>query len=135
MSLSVYDADKAYADYSNEDIPAHYPRFKEINDNYGHQYGDKCLNQIARILKSVFGNYGQCYRIGGDEFAVILRRYPNVERLITRFEKAVTDRFNNEPCQLTISLGFSKFDKNDSFEKVIERADFNMYNAKKQKKN
>ena len=109
--------------------------FKEVNDNYGHQYGDKCLGYISRTIKSVFGNYGQCYRIGGDEFAVILRRYPNVEGLITRFKKAVTDRFNNEPCQLTISLGFSKFGKNDSFEKVIERADFNMYNEKNQKNN
>ncbi len=108
--------------------------FKVINDNYGHQYGDECLGNISRTLKSVFRNYGQCYRIGGDEFAVILKRPHNVENLIARFEKAVSDKFKNHPCQLTLSLGYSKYEKNDSFEAVIHRADFNMYHAKRQKK-
>ena len=108
--------------------------FKVINDNYGHQFGDECLSNISRAIKSVFGNYGQCYRIGGDEFAVILRRYHNVEGLIKRFEIAVADKFKNKPCQLSLSLGYSKCEKNDSFEAVIQRADSNMYDAKKQKK-
>ena len=108
--------------------------FKVINDNYGHQFGDECLSNISRTIKSVFGNYGQCYRIGGDEFAVILRRNPNVEGLIKRFEIAVADKFKNKPCQLSLSLGYSKCEKNDSFEAVIQRADSNMYDAKKQKK-
>lgn len=108
--------------------------FKEINDNYGHQFGDECLRNISRAIKSVFGNYGQCYRIGGDEFAVILKRYHNVEGLIKRFEIAVADKFKNKPCQLSLSLGYSKCEKNDSFEAVIQRADSNMYDAKKQKK-
>ena len=108
--------------------------FKGINDNFGHQFGDECLSNISRTIKSVFGNYGQCYRIGGDEFAVILRRYHNVEGLIKRFEIAVADKFKNKPCQLSLSLGYSKYENNDSFEAVIQRADSNMYNAKKQKK-
>ena len=108
--------------------------FKGINDNYGHQFGDECLSNISRTIKSVFGNYGQCYRIGGDEFAVILRRYHNVEGLIKRFEIAVADKFKNKPCQLSLSLGYSKYENNDSFEAVIQRADSNMYKAKKQNK-
>jgi diguanylate cyclase (GGDEF)-like protein len=108
--------------------------FKYINDNYGHQYGDKCLGIISQAIKSIFGNYGQCYRIGGDEFAVILRKYSNVESLITRFEKTIADKFKSLPYQLSVSLGYSKYGKNDSIETVIQRADFNMYNAKKQKK-
>ena len=108
--------------------------FKAINDHYGHQFGDECLRNISSTIKSVFGNYGQCYRIGGDEFAVILKRYHNVEGLIKRFEIAVADKFKNKPCQLSLSLGYSKCEKNDSFEAVIQRADSNMYDAKKQKK-
>ena len=108
--------------------------FKAINDSYGHQFGDECLRNISHTIKSVFRNHGQCYRIGGDEFAVILRRYHNVEDLIKRFEIAVADKFKNDPCQLSLSLGYSKYEKNDSFEAVIQRADFNMYNVKKQKK-
>ncbi len=108
--------------------------FKLINDNYGHQYGDKCLSTISRILKSVFEKHGQCYRIGGDEFAVVLRKKCNVIALISRFENNVTEKFKNEPHKLSVSLGFSKFEKNDHFEAVIQRADSNMYNIKKQKK-
>lgn len=108
--------------------------FKYINDTYGHQYGDKCLGIIAQAIKSIFGYYGQCYRIGGDEFAVILRRYNNVESLITRFEKTLADKFKNSSCQLSVSFGYSKYEENDSIENVIQRADFNMYNVKKQKK-
>ena len=108
--------------------------FKAMNDSYGHQFGDECLRKISRTIKSVFGNHGQCYRIGGDEFAVILRKNHNVEDLIKRFEIALADKFKNNPYQLSISLGYSKYEKDDSFEAVIQRADFNMYNVKKQKK-
>ena len=108
--------------------------FKGINDNHGHQVGDECLTGISRTIKSVFGNYGQCYRIGGDEFAVILRKHNNVESLIKRFEIAVDEKFKNNPCQLSVSLGFSKYENNDSFEAVIQRADSNMYDAKRKKK-
>ena len=108
--------------------------FKAINDNYGHQFGDECLRNISRTIKSVFGNYGHCYRIGGDEFAVILRRYQNVEGLIKRFDIAVADKFKNKPCELSISLGYAKYEKDDTCEAVIQRADSNMYDVKKKKK-
>lgn len=108
--------------------------FKAINDNYGHQLGDRCLSSISRIMKSVFGNYGQCYRIGGDEFAIVLKKCTNVENLIKRFEKSIADRFKSSPYKLSISLGFAEFEKGDSFETVVSRADMNMYNVKNQKK-
>ena len=108
--------------------------FKSINDNYGHLYGDKCLTTVSRVAKAVFGPFGQCYRIGGDEFAVILRRNSNVEVLIERLEKKVADKFQNEPCKLSFSFGFSKYEAGESCESVAERADFNMYKEKNQKK-
>lgn len=48
--------------------------FKEINDTYGHIAGDKALTRIAKAIYITFENYGYCYRIGGDEFCVILKR-------------------------------------------------------------
>ena len=92
------------------------------------------MKNISRTIKSVFGNHGQCYRIGGDEFAVILRKHHNVEDLIKRFEIAIADKFKSKLCQLSISLGYSKYESNDSYEAVIQRADSNMYDAKNQKK-
>ena len=43
-------------------------KFKQINDTYGHAEGDRCLALVAQQIFSVYGKYGFCYRIGGDEF-------------------------------------------------------------------
>ena len=108
--------------------------FKYVNDHYGHQYGDKCLIAIAHTIRSIFEKHGQCYRIGGDEFAVVLKRCHNVERLIVRFEKALANKFRNTPYQLSASIGYATYEENDSAEAVIQRADFNMYTIKNRKK-
>lgn len=108
--------------------------FKQINDNYGHLFGDKCLKIVAQAIKATFENYGQCYRIGGDEFAVILRNHRKIERLTAQFEKTAADKTKHLPCRLSVSYGYSKCEKNDSFDAVVQRADHNMYNAKNQKK-
>ena len=56
--------------------------FKKINDTYGHQIGDNMLKIIAKILLSTYRKYGYCYRIGGDEFCVILK--PGIVEQFTR---------------------------------------------------
>ena len=48
--------------------------FKIINDTYGHQCGDIILEVIAKTIISAYGKYAYCYRIGGDEFCVILKQ-------------------------------------------------------------
>ena len=48
--------------------------FKMINDTYGHAVGDKCLCTVAQGLREVYGASGRCFRMGGDEFCVVLRR-------------------------------------------------------------
>lgn len=108
--------------------------FKHINDTFGHQYGDKCLITVSKILKTVFGRHGQCYRIGGDEFAVMIKKHNNTEHLIKRFEKAIEDKFKDSSYPLTVSIGYSKFEKGDTYETVVRRTDTNMYNNKKQRK-
>ena len=47
--------------------------FKLINDEYGHEAGNDVLIEVSRILKDTYKDYGKCYRIGGDEFAVIVQ--------------------------------------------------------------
>lgn len=108
--------------------------FKDINDNYGHQLGDSCLCIVSQAVKSTFGNYGHCYRIGGDEFAVILRKESKVESLITRFERNFADKTKELSYQVNVSIGYAKYEINDSVESVVQCADFNMYNNKKAKK-
>ena len=48
--------------------------FKSVNDQYGHLYGDECLKFVGKAILDVYGDKGSCYRIGGDEFCVILKK-------------------------------------------------------------
>lgn len=58
-------------------------KFKDINDNYGHVIGDKTLCRVANQLKHNFRSNDLCIRMGGDEFAVILRDYsPGLEQIV-----------------------------------------------------
>ena len=109
--------------------------FKKINDKFGHQNGDKCLKLIARAIKTSFGNYGQCYRIGGDEFAVIVKSNAKTENLIAQCERIIAEKTEKFVCPVTVSMGFCKYEnKEDSYETVFKIADANMYNVKKQRK-
>ena len=46
---------------------------KHVNDKFGHECGDKTLQSIAKCIHKVYAEYGWCFRIGGDEFVVILK--------------------------------------------------------------
>lgn len=48
--------------------------FKYINDTFGHTCGDKVLKIVGQKVKEKYQSYGRCYRIGGDEFAVIIEK-------------------------------------------------------------
>ncbi|MFR3283861.1 MAG: diguanylate cyclase domain-containing protein [Clostridium fessum] len=48
--------------------------WKRVNDTYGHVAGDELIRAAADCMKNSFNEYGKVYRIGGDEFAVIITR-------------------------------------------------------------
>lgn len=64
-------------------------RFKAVNDQFGHQYGDRVLQTIARAMQRAYGREGRCYRIGGDEFCVIFDGSQ---------DQARTARSSSAPC-------------------------------------
>lgn len=65
-------------------------KFKQINDTYGHAEGDRALELVARQIYKVYGKYGACYRIGGDEFCVImLKNLDKIKILNCRFQEAM----------------------------------------------
>ena len=111
--------------------------FKSINDNYGHQYGNECLQKVAEIIQRVYGICGLCYRIGGDEFAVVLNSSANIDKLNAVFvaeqnKAKIQSRENLFP---TISVGHELFNPEyDDIRDVIKKADHNMYEAKMRKK-
>jgi len=114
--------------------------FKSINDNYGHQTGDKALIAIARALSSSFRDEDVVMRLGGDEFAVFAKSVNEKkigEDCIGRFFDNV-EAIDIEELQgrkITVSLGavFSESLDDKSFSSIYNKADSVMYLCKDHK--
>lgn len=113
---------------------------KMINDRYGHDKGDEYLKTACRTISEIF-KHSPVFRIGGDEFSVILinKDYRNMDSLFEQFDK-MTDEINAsaiEPWeQVCLSKGFAVFDPSDdsTVVAVAQRADKLMYENKRQRK-
>lgn len=107
--------------------------FKGINDRFGHQFGDECLKAVAGSLRKAYGKYGMCYRVGGDEFCVILdRRIDSAKELDLDFENAMAKKRLKESRLPNVSIGFSLFEPDRmTFAEAVANADAQMYEAKK----
>ena len=113
---------------------------KVINDQYGHDKGDVYLNAACGMISSVFKR-SPVFRMGGDEFSVILKNedYKNLTVLLAQFDVQV-DKINasgvNPWEQIWISKGFACFDPghDTSVAGVMKRADELMYDDKRERK-
>ena len=107
-------------------------QFKQVNDTFGHGVGDKCLCTVAQGLREVYGKYGRCFRVGGDEFCVVLHRsLAKAEQLNAEFGAWLAK--NAEPGMpvMDVSVGSAAFDTSEeSAEEALDRADKAMYQAK-----
>lgn len=108
--------------------------FKKVNDTFGHLKGDKCLEIIARCLKKAYFNDGLCYRIGGDEFCVLLSENANAELCYQKFEKELRKNRNTVTFLPYVSVGSATYVNGDNILKVKEEADRMLYQVKKMKK-
>ena len=113
---------------------------KLINDQYGHEKGDVYLKTACRLICRVF-QHSPVFRIGGDEFAVILRSddYTNRAALIRQFEAdraAVCASTENQWEQVHIAMGVADYDPkvDTSPTDVVRRADKLMYANKRKRK-
>ena len=114
---------------------------KTINDTYGHERGDIALQKLCETICQVFGR-SPVYRIGGDEFAVILegRNYQNAEELLRQFNEILESNKGDASLQpwerITAPAGFSRFDpENDGdMGSVFARVDEMMYERKRDSK-
>ena len=114
---------------------------KIINDNYGHECGNKALVKLSRLICEVFA-HSPVFRIGGDEFAIILRNndYDNIESLELEFNRRLAEFANDDSLEewekISAAFGYAKYDKNtDRYaDDVFKRADQLMYERKKQMK-
>lgn len=113
--------------------------FKNINDSYGHVYGDYVLKRVAEITTQTLDDAFIC-RFGGEEFVVVLNEDKEVsyrdklETLRKAIEKE-TFEFNNIKINITITIGAAEYEENMSLDKWVEAADKKMYRGKNSGKN
>ncbi|WP_457747092.1 sensor domain-containing diguanylate cyclase [Sulfurimonas sp.] len=106
--------------------------FKLVNDNYGHNVGDKVLSRFANILKDNIREDDFVARWGGEEFIIIANHVTikNLEKLVQKLQKKIA-KVNFKPVpRLTASFGLTTYVEGDSYEEMFKRVDNALYLAK-----
>lgn len=116
-------------------------RFKEINDNYGHQAGDEVLQLAAGAIREAVGESGVAARLGGDEFVFFLYPSPSKQEVqalmdalghaFSQLEPAIDDRA--VPIGMSIGASFYPEDGQD-VDALLNQADKAMYRVKRKRK-
>ncbi|MBQ7445860.1 MAG: diguanylate cyclase [Clostridia bacterium] len=114
---------------------------KRINDQHGHEAGDAAIKKTCEIVCNVFAR-SKVFRIGGDEFAVILENsdYDRVDELVKEFHDRIRTIAENKDLQpyerISAAIGYSLFDPDNdkNADDVFRRADVEMYEDKKRVK-
>ena len=109
---------------------------KEVNDRYGHIAGDKYIKSACRKICQIF-KHSPVFRVGGDEFVVILRESDFRNRYDLIAEMDLQNIASNNKGEGTIAIGLSEYrpEGDDFVSDVFERADKIMYESKDHLKN
>ena len=111
--------------------------FKRINDKFGHLYGDEVLLLFARAMVDAFRGGDSLFRIGGEEFVIVLGSIDLGRALLVfdRFRQTIENYPFPQVGKITISLGVSMISGEDSPGAAIDRADKALYYAKNNGRN
>lgn len=124
--------------------------FKKINDLHGHIIGDKVLVSVVEAMREVLKGQGQIFRIGGEEFALLMPNTPielaamiaeRMRRHVSRQAMAVETDVDGQgtgqdtgretaQAKVTVSIGVEKFSSGEDIEAALLRADNHLYRAK-----
>lgn len=113
--------------------------FKSVNDNYGHAFGDRVLQECARCMKAHIRDHDIVLRMGGDEFSIFLFKTDNIgaktaaSRLLETINELKLPLPEGKHFTPSLSIGIAKCDGN--VEKAMIQADQNLYFSKKAGKN
>ncbi|WP_428739732.1 GGDEF domain-containing protein [Sulfurimonas sp.] len=142
---------KAYNEKLDE-LYAHYKRynttfsmllfdidlFKHINDTYGHLVGDEVLIKLAQIVRSNLRKTDYCFRIGGEEFMILLSNTRKKDAVVfaEKLRKTIEENlYVNDSEVVTISIGVVEIQENDTLESLYKRVDDNLYFSKEHGRN
>ena len=105
--------------------------FKEINDRLGHERGDAVLIEAADRIATSLGRLGKVGRLGGDEFLVVLPAAS--DRDLVLIADRILDHLSEpwpEGGAITASIGIATAVEHESADRLLDRADSAMYDAK-----
>ena len=114
--------------------------FKNYNDHYGHQLGDKALQSVAKIIKKVKRKSDRVYRYGGEEILMIMNDIElegatlAAERIRAAIEQAGIEHLGSKLNVLTVSIGLCS-QKAGSWKDMVKAADVALYQAKQEGRN
>ncbi len=109
--------------------------FKRINDQFGHQAGDRVLKVITKAIRRRLREVDFFGRYGGEEFVILMpeTRAQDAFQVLDDVRAALADttfNYRKEPLTVTVSLGISEFREGDTSDRVFGRADQALYAAK-----
>jgi diguanylate cyclase (GGDEF)-like protein len=114
---------------------------KYTNDTFGHSAGDQYIKSCASIIYDIFKGIGKCYRVGGDEFVVIIQKSSEIDmtHYLAMLESSVDDanrQTQNKNLKMQIAYGYAVYDSvsDKNLEDTYNRADKIMYKDKENKK-
>ncbi|RXK01647.1 diguanylate cyclase [Arcobacter sp. CECT 8989] len=107
-------------------------KFKEVNDTYGHQVGDKVLKELANILNTNRRKTDFVGRYGGEEFVIICPEsdVQGVIKLMETFKEKICNYKFSKVENKTASFGVTMSQRGDTIESILKRADDALYQAK-----
>lgn len=115
-------------------------KFKSINDQLGHRYGDAVLSEASMIIKSALLPHKNVFRYGGEELVALLKAteqesFEIAEKVRLAIAEHVFYGPKGKPFHITISAGVAQKKPGDNFVELLKRADLSMYIAKERGRN
>lgn len=114
---------------------------KTINDAYGHLAGDQALSMVAECVRTVFADAGRCYRIGGDEFCVVITGRIQAEKRIEKCLNLLRERSGQVAFPVEVSYGWAEKQlqrqaclTEKEISDLLYQADWQMYHNKHRRK-
>lgn len=110
--------------------------FKRVNDTYGHPVGDEVIRKVAELAVKEMRGQDIVGRLGGEEFAIVLPEcspgdaFAACERLRMRVQSARIRLDDGQEVSVTLSTGIAGFERGDTLDQLMNRADAALYRAK-----